>query len=171
VEIAEERVITFQEGLFGFESRKKYFLMEAEKYENFKWLQCIDDSTLCFLVVEPVSFMFNYALEIDDLVVDELGIVDPDEVLILAMVTIPEDPSKITANLVGPLVINASNRKARQVVSTSPRHKIKHFIIEEMQKNAEKFLQKTEEALCETPPIALTPVEEESTNAGTHKKI
>lgn len=139
MEIAEERIISFSDGLLGFEQQRRYFLLDAPQNDSFHWLQCIDNPELCFLVTEPVSFMFEYSLELTDGVVEELQIQLPEEVLILALVTVPADPAKISANLCGPLVINSRNRQGKQIVSVDPKHQIKHYIIEEMQKNSARL--------------------------------
>lgn len=165
LEIAEERVIVFRDGLFGFENRTRFFLMEAENNESFNWLQSLDEPDLCFLVIEPVSFMFEYSLALADDVVDDLDIKVPEDVVIFALVTVPPDPAKISANLCGPLVINWKNKQARQIVSVDSAHKLKHFIIEEMKKNSTKLTQITSE---ETNAVEAA---KEDCHAGADKKV
>jgi flagellar assembly factor FliW len=140
VEIPEENVITFKHGLFGFENLRSFFFLENEDNNNFKWLQSGEEKDVCFLVVNPVTFMFDYTLEISDDVVEELGIEKPEDVLIFSLVVVPSDPSKISANLCGPLVINVKTMLGKQVVSTDPNHKVKHYILEELKKNADKLI-------------------------------
>ena len=139
LEIAEDKIVTFPRGLIGFERATRYFLRNADKGDSFKWLQSLDDPNLCFLVIEPATFMFDYTLEVPDATARELKIDDPGEVLIYALVVVPEDPKKISANLCGPLVINAASRLGAQVVSTDPNHKVRHFILEEMKRNAATY--------------------------------
>ena len=106
----------------------------------FKWLQSMEDATVCFLVVEPVLFMFNYALEISDETVEKIQLKDSQDAVIYSLVVIPEDPMKISANLCGPIVINRVNKRGMQVVSTNSEHLVKHYIIEELKKNAHNLM-------------------------------
>jgi len=140
IEIDENKIITLYDGMLGFEKLTKYILIPHGKDNMFKWLQSTEDPMVCFLVVEPVSFMFNYSLEIADEIVDKLKIRTPEDVIIYAIVVIPEDPSKISANLCGPIVINAINRTGSQVISSNPEHQVKHFIIEELKKNTARLM-------------------------------
>ncbi|HOT77234.1 MAG TPA: flagellar assembly protein FliW [Candidatus Wallbacteria bacterium] len=140
IEIEENKIITLVDGMLGFEKLKKYILIPHGQDNMFKWLQSTEDAAVCFLVVEPVSFMFNYSLEIADDVVDRIKIRTPEDVIIYSIVVIPEEPSKISANLCGPIVINAVNRMGAQVISSNPEHQVKHYIIEELKKNTARLM-------------------------------
>jgi len=83
--------------------------------------------------------MFSYDLEISDSDVAFLGVKAAEDVLLYGIVTIPENPRDMTANLQGPLVINIKSRKARQIVSADSSHSLKTGIISEMEKRAQKL--------------------------------
>ncbi len=140
IEIEEGKIITLIDGMLGFEKIKKYVLIPHGQDNMFKWLQSTEDAAVCFLVVEPVSFMFNYSLEISDDIVDRIKIRTPEDVIIYSIVVIPEDPAKISANLCGPIVINAVNRMGAQVISSNPEHLVKHYIIDELKKNTARLV-------------------------------
>jgi len=139
--IDKNKIILFPEGILGFEKFKKYILIEEQKESMFKWLQCIDNPDLTFLIIEPEIFKINYTLDISDKDVEFLKIEKPEDVEIFAIVNVPENPMKMTANLQGPIVINLRKKLAKQVISTDPTHKVKHYIIEEMQENTARYLQ------------------------------
>ena len=81
------------------------------------WLQEQEKGGLAFIVLEPIGFIPDYTVEIPDAEVSFLGIKSPDDVLILNIVTINKDvPQKITANLVGPLIVNRKTRLGKQVI-------------------------------------------------------
>ncbi|MEZ7892805.1 MAG: flagellar assembly protein FliW [Candidatus Wallbacteria bacterium] len=140
IDVPNEKIIKLEGGLFGFEKLQKYVLVPHEKDNMFKWLQSMEDPTVCFLVVEPVLFMFNYSLEISDETVEKIQLKDSQDAVIYSLVVIPEDPMRISANLCGPIVINTVNRCGMQVVSTNPEHLVKHYIIEELKKNAHQLM-------------------------------
>lgn len=54
-----------------------------------------------------------------------------------AIVTIPTNPSDMTANLQGPIIVNPDKRLGRQAISLSDRYSVRHKILEEMKKAAE----------------------------------
>ena len=52
----------------------------------------------------------------------------------------------MTANLQGPIVINARDKKGRQIISTNRRHPVKIHILNEMEKRTAK-LQEVQDSL------------------------
>lgn len=135
IEVNEEEIITFSDGLFGFEDIKKYIIFQMEDDNPLMWMQSIEEGSLAFILIRPFEFNPNYSLQLSDSDVEELGLTSPDDSDIFGIVVVPEDPSKMTANLQGPVVINRVLKKGKQVISTSPKHKLKHFILDEMKSN------------------------------------
>lgn len=131
IDIDECQKITFSQGLFGFELFKDYVLLDAEQ-QPFYWLQSVDNKEVAFVLINPFQFRPDYEVDIDNEELLEIGISDPEQVLIFSIVTIPADGGPMTANLQGPLVINRDTRYGRQVVLTDPCWKIKHDVIAEL---------------------------------------
>jgi flagellar assembly factor FliW len=102
-------------------------------------LQCVDDGKLAFVIIEPLSFMFEYDLEIADSDAEFIGLTKVDDAVIYVIVSIPANPKDMTANLQGPLVINVKTRKGRQIISNNNRHSVKARILDEMEKRAAKI--------------------------------
>lgn len=118
IEVDEGSIIHLSQGLLGFPDETEYVLLPHREDSPFYWLQSIDNPELAFLVINPFSVNREYSYEIPDPIQDELGITDAGSVQTLALVTIrnhDENPS-VTANLLGPVVINTQNMKARQIV-------------------------------------------------------
>jgi flagellar assembly factor FliW len=128
LEIADERVIHFPLGLLGFETQQRFVLLDSDEVDPLRWLQAVDEPALAFLVVEPQLFFPDYQVRLtgDDRKVLELGAEAPP--VVLCLVVIPDDPSQMTANLMGPLVMNPDKRLGKQVVlhdsSHSPRARL-----------------------------------------------
>ncbi|HHW13569.1 MAG TPA: flagellar assembly protein FliW [Firmicutes bacterium] len=132
-EVPEEKVLTFPDGLLGFEASKRFVILDHAPETPFKWLQSVDDPDLAFVIINPAEFMPDYAVELgrDDVV--KLGLKDASEAAVYVVVVIPEDPSAMTANLQGPLVVNAERRLGRQVVLADGRYRTRHPILAELQ--------------------------------------
>lgn len=61
MKIADEEMIHFAEGIFGFEDKKRFVLIRFDNENNsLLCLQSIDDSNLAFTVMNPFAFMLDY---------------------------------------------------------------------------------------------------------------
>lgn len=126
--------INMPQGLLGFEEYKDFELSESE-YKPFMVMQSVQDANLSFFLIDPFLFRPDYEMDIDDDILMKIGITNPSDVIVLAIVTIPSDGSSVTANLQGPLIINKQNGKAMQVALGDSRWATKHDILAELNKN------------------------------------
>ena len=129
VQVQDDKILTFEEGLFGFEDYKKFALIDSE-YEPFIWLQSIENQNLAFLIIDPFLVCSSYEADIDDSSLAKIGVTKPEDVVIMTIVTVPQDGSAITANFQGPLVINKQNKKCLQVILTDNRWTTKVDIVQ-----------------------------------------
>jgi len=139
IDITPEEIITFSEGILGFDLFHKFVILNPQDGSPFRWLQCVDNGDLAFVIIEPLNFMFSYDLEISDSDAAFLGLKNAEDAVLYSIVTIPDNAKDMTANLQGPLVINVKTRKGRQVISTDSHHHLKVKIIDEMTKRAEQI--------------------------------
>ncbi len=116
IEIAEERIFTFPNGLLGFRDFKRYCFHEPTPGTALKWMQCVDVPALGFVVTDPRIFKPDYRVTITPTGLEAIGITDPAQAEVWVILTIPEDPAKMTANLQGPLVTSPRERLGVQVV-------------------------------------------------------
>ena len=139
IEIPKDYIIHIKEGLIGFEEIKEYVLLDAGKESPFKWLQSLKEPDLAFVAIPPTAFRLDYKLAVEERDLVAIGIEDPKEVTVLAICVIPhDDPSKMTANLQAPVIINSEKKIGKQVISTNQRHILRHYIIEEMETSFKK---------------------------------
>jgi len=131
IEVDERQKIFFPFGILGFENLKNYVLMDA-KQQPFYWLQSLDVLEIAFVLINPFVFRPDYSLDIPDEELIEIKIEGKDDILVFAIVTIPENQSKMTANLQGPIIINRRLKIGRQAISTNSKWKIRHQILEEL---------------------------------------
>ncbi len=117
--VDKDLLLTFPEGIPGFQQIHEYALIPHSVESPFSWLQAFNDPGLSFLVTDPLIFMTNYQPTYLPEEIKILESEDPSALITLVMVSIPHnDPSKTTINLMAPLCINPKNRKGRQVILT-----------------------------------------------------
>lgn len=136
-EISERQVITFTTGIFGFEDLHEYALLDAMQV-GFYWLQSLDDPDIAFIMLNPYDLRSDYVLDVPDEDLDAIEYEKDEDVLVFAIVTIPEDETQISANLQGPIVINRVTQKGRQSISLDPKWKTKHLILEELARSGSR---------------------------------
>ena len=130
VTIVEKQIINLAQGFYGFGQYQSFALIDAPQ-KPFLWVQSIEKSELAFLAIDPFLFRPDYEIDIDDSLLAPLEIESPSDVLVFALVTLPDDGSPITANLQGPLIVNRKNNNAMQAILTDPRWQTKHDLVAE----------------------------------------
>jgi len=131
IEIEDRQVITFPAGILGFEHLHEYALLDATQ-PGFYWLQSLENPGIAFIMLNPYDLRPDYVLDVPDEDLRSIAYGDEEDILVFAIVTIPEDESRISANLQGPVVINRAARLGRQAISLDPRWRTKHLILEEL---------------------------------------
>ncbi|HHT49386.1 MAG TPA: flagellar assembly protein FliW [Firmicutes bacterium] len=116
VEVAPEEIIHFPAGLPGFEEDKEYHFIQHED-SVFGCLQSCRQAETAFIVLSPFIICPDYDFELTATNQKELGLSKLEEVLVLAVVTIPPGkPEEATVNLQAPIVINQTMKKGMQVI-------------------------------------------------------
>lgn len=139
IEVSERQRIYFPEGIIGFEDVKYYYLLDSRE-GPFYWLQAENIPELAFLLVNPRLFMEDYKLMVRKEDIDSLNPESREDIIDFAIVTVPDDPSRISANLMGPIIINRKTKVAKQVISLNEEYTVKHYILDEMKKRNANFV-------------------------------
>ncbi len=129
VEVDDTKVITMLGGIIGFENYYRFVILDFLKDSQFKWLQSLNEPGLAFVVCDPWFFFKDYNFEISDEDQNELEIENVNDIMALAIATIPTDITKTTLNLVSPLIVNMKKMIAKQIVLYDSSYRIKHNII------------------------------------------
>jgi flagellar assembly factor FliW len=114
-EMATASEVRLPMGLLGFEQLTNYLLVANPGEEPFLWLQVKGDGPLAFVVVNPFLVAPDYQPDLPQADVDFLDIQDPDDVVLLNIVTL-HPAGRATVNLKGPIVINRQSLVGKQVV-------------------------------------------------------
>lgn len=119
----ESALLRFPNGLLGFEEAREFAVIAADDDGAYSWLQETSDPHLSFLAIVPNFFFPDYVPDIPDADAAELGITSDTHSQLLALVTIADEG--ITANLLGPIVVNLRTRTARQVVLSEQKYSVR----------------------------------------------
>lgn len=129
IEIDENKIIRFQQGIPGFEEEKEFVVVLNEDQDNpFHFLQSVTNPELSFVIINPFEMFSDYDLLVPEIAIDILKIEKEEDVIIYTIVVIPEEMEKMTTNLVGPIIINVEQRLGKQVILDDERYSTKHFI-------------------------------------------
>jgi flagellar assembly factor FliW len=131
VEIDDRQVLSFPQGIIGFEQFKNYALLDTAQ-QPFFWLQSLDVTEIAFVLISPAVFRPDYTPDVPPEDIEELALESPDDLLVFAIVTIPENQNRMTANLQGPVLVNRKTRTGRQSISLNPAWQLKHLILDEL---------------------------------------
>ena len=117
IDIDENRIFEFVLPIIGFDTLKKFIILEPGKETLFKWLQSVDDPTLAFPIISVSTLNIDYSIDLPDNVVDMLEVTSVESLLVMNITSIPQDdPKGTTINLLAPLIFNVDTQKAGQIV-------------------------------------------------------
>jgi len=167
VKIKKEDIIFMPDGVIGFHDEKRFAVIERVQEIPFLWFQAVDTHDLAFIIVDPHLFIPDYNPEVGNADLKLLKAKDKDQVEFYAIVTVPNNPEEMTANLIAPLCINSETRLAKQIILTDPRYGTRHPIIEEMESNLPHKDEPKKKCRCgkektipaSGPPVPSDPIE------------
>ncbi len=138
ISVDENRVITFPEGLPGFEEHRRFMIVPHPSASDsggvaFQWLQSVEDGTLAFLAMEPSEVFPNYAPRVPAAELEAISVGEKKAAPCLyTLLTVPKgNPCGITANLMAPVVVNHASRLAKQVVVSGDDYGLRHRLLPE----------------------------------------
>src|SRR4051812_11185267 len=108
LEVKEDRVIHFPEGIVGFPDLK-HFVMADDPDDGlapFKWMVPVENADLIFMVTDPGMFFSDYVFDVTEEDQQFLGAQSQDDIAVMTVLTVPDEAMKITTNLRAPLVVN-----------------------------------------------------------------
>jgi flagellar assembly factor FliW len=107
IEIDDESIYNFPNGILGFEEIKKYVLISEEETAPFKWLISVDEPSIGFPLLSPFYLDLEYNIGKN---------IDLDKYVLFAIITLSDENGNISANLKAPLVFDIINMTAEQII-------------------------------------------------------
>lgn len=133
LDIQPEKVLTFDQGLPGFEQLRTFTLITPDPEVPFTYLQSLDNGEIAFILTDPFLFYSNYEFELTDEAIAQLKVVVPQDVAVWSIVTVTGDISSSTINLLAPVVIHEKSRLGRQIILHGSGYYTKHPLVQQEQ--------------------------------------
>ena len=137
IDIAEDMIIEFADGLMGFEDLKRYTILynnEEGKKSSISWLQSVDEPALALPIINPFLVKEDYNPVVEDELLKPLGNINEENLAVFLVLTVPSDLTKMTANLKAPVLINADTKKGQQVIVENQDYVVKYNAYEVLKK-------------------------------------
>lgn len=120
IDIEEDKIIYFENGIIGFPDCKKFTLIFDLKDDGnakaIAWMQSLDEPGFALPVLDPLLIKEDYNPQVEDKGLEHLGNLTEQNLYVLVTVTATEDITKLSVNLKAPLIINSDERKAAQII-------------------------------------------------------
>lgn len=120
IEYGNDDIISFPEGLFGFEKYTQYLVWQDEEYFPFRWLICVENPQLLFPVIDPRVVYPDY-----DPRVNGGGVWDS----ILSIVVIGDSMESVTLNLRAPVLIDRERQRGKQIILTDSHYPLRYRVV------------------------------------------
>ena len=133
IAIEEEKIIDMPFGMLGFPDKKRFVILQHKENSPFFWYQSVDDPALAFVIMSPFILKPDYEIDIDD-VLEEMSWNEEKEknIELHVVVNIPKGlPEKMTANLIGPILINNNTNQAVQMIISNSLYSHKFPLLKE----------------------------------------
>lgn len=138
IEVDEEKLIQFANGIVGFPELKDFALIYDEEKgtgSDVRWMQSIQEPNFAIPVIDPLTIKPDYNPVVEDELLNPVGEINPAELLVLVTITVPTEISKMSINLRAPIIINAAAKKACQIIVEGEDYPVKFPIYEILQAN------------------------------------
>jgi flagellar assembly factor FliW len=120
IEFDEKSVITFPAGLPGFETCKRFKMINEIDKPTFFFLQSLDNPAVLFSLGDPALLNLSYEVTLSDAEQKQLEAAPGDE-LVLVVIVYKEGkagskPEAVKANMFAPIVLNVTKRRGIQKI-------------------------------------------------------
>ncbi|MDD3138423.1 MAG: flagellar assembly protein FliW [Lachnospiraceae bacterium] len=136
IEVEEDKVIHFVNGIIGFPELKEFALVFDEEKGNsseIRWMQSIQEPNFAIPVIDPLTIRSDYNPVVEDELLTSVGEIRPEELLVLVTITVPADITQMSINLKAPIIINAASKKACQIIVEGDDYQVKYPIYDILQ--------------------------------------
>ncbi|WP_078378893.1 flagellar assembly protein FliW [Sutcliffiella halmapala] len=131
--ITDQDVISFPNGLPGFQEEKHFVVIPFSEEGMFQILQSINTPQLGFVMTNPFAFFPDYDFELEYQAIEVLKVNTPEDVEVYSILTVQDPFNKTTANLQAPIVINKASKLGKQLILTGTSYLTKHQLFDKVE--------------------------------------
>ena len=115
IEVSQEHVILFPQGLIGFETCRHWVILPDTSNPDVAWLQSVSQGQVALPIMSPRKLEIEYKVNVSRRQLTPISMHASDRVFIMTIIS--KTGRTLTTNLRSPLVINMTRRLACQVVT------------------------------------------------------
>lgn len=116
LEINEEDIVTFPEGIYAFEECKRFVVLNTGNKAGLMQLQSVGGEDPRFVILDPYSFIEDYNPDIPGEAMKTVKADSVEELCFFVIAVIPRDVEGSTVNLRSPILINFKERLGTQAI-------------------------------------------------------
>ncbi len=173
LQVNNEDIINFSEGLLGFESLSKFFVVDPGDSTLILWLQSVENPSIAFPIIEPKIFKPDYIAKLLPGDMNSVELENLADAKIYSILTIPSDITNMSANLKAPVVINNDKKIAKQIVLQDNKLSVKYEMYKELKSYIVAYASNDAKRTTVTEPTVSTPAastEETATPTTTERR-
>ena len=127
IEIEEDALFDFPEGIYGFEEDTCFALFN-KTFDGipFLYLQSVQNVIPCFLVFEPEDFYPGYAPIVSKEDLAACGAERVEDLAFLVIANVPDSLEEMSLNIKSPIVLNPKTRIGRQIILQNNDYSIRY---------------------------------------------
>jgi len=126
MDVSDDEVILFPLGLVGCADWRRFVLFSDDQAPGLHILSCLDEPGVQFFVADPLLVEPAYRAAIAPSDLSVIGMQRADDAVLLCILTTREAPPRVTANLLGPLVVNPAARLGVQLIQLDSPYTTRH---------------------------------------------
>lgn len=124
IEIANDDLICFPEGLVGLSRLKQFVLLRDPQSPDLYWLQSADEPEFAFALVHRDKIAGQYSIDWRDVDLGGLAMSEADQAEVFLILN--RVHGTFTVNLKGPILVNARRMLGKQIVLSDARFDVRH---------------------------------------------
>ena len=126
LEVPEEKVIDFKDGLPGFSQIHRFAVLEFEDLKPFRYLQALGDPPIALLIINPLLVDPGYKFRLSEMDMEDIQAAQSENLTVFAVATVPDNPEEASVNLMAPVLINEKSRRGKQAILLDADYSVRH---------------------------------------------
>jgi len=171
LEVDNTDIITFKDGLLGFEQLKKFFIVDPGDQTLILWIQSVDDASTAFPMIEPKIFMPDYSVKLLPAELTSLSLENLNDASIYTILTIPQVVTEMSANMKAPIVINNKTKIARQIVLQNSKLEVRYEMYADLKRYISAYTSDDSVRTKTTEPQAPVVVQTEEIKTDPNREL